>query len=106
MKIVPRKKNTDFLIHYNLIEPDSVYEIINKLTTNEFCECKLSDDPEYIGEIIYIFRIIENLIDFQGDEEDVEIYIKFGRYKMAKIADISFHDAEYKLTLYDWGDEI
>ncbi len=41
-------------------------------------------------------------MDFEQDEEDVEIYVKFGRYKEAKIADISFHDAEHILTLYQW----
>lgn len=102
LRIVPRRKNQDFLIRYNLVEPDSIYIILNKLTVNHFCECQLSTDPEYYGEILYIFRIVEYLMDFEQDEEDVEIYVKFGRYKEAKIADISFHDAEHILTLYHW----
>lgn len=100
--IVPRKKNHDFLINYNLINPDSVYKILKKITVDHFCECQISTEPEYAGELLYIFKIIENLMDFEGDSEDVEIYVKFGKYKRAKIADISFHGAEYNMTLYNW----
>lgn len=101
--IVPRKKNYDFIVYYNLVNPDNVYEILKKLTVNHFCECQKSSEQEYAGELLYIFRIVENLIDFEGDSEDVEIYIKFGKYKMAAVADISFHGAEYDMTLYNWS---
>lgn len=100
--IEPRQKNLDFIINYNLVNPDSVYAILKKLTVNHFCECQISTEPEYAGELLYIFRIIENLMDFEGDEEDVEIFVKFGKYKKAKIADISFHGSEYDMTLYNW----
>ena len=84
------------------MNPNSVYEILRKLTVNHFCKCQVSTEPEYAGELLYIFRIVEYLMDFEGDSEDVEIYVKFGKYKTAKIADISFHGAEYDMILYDW----
>ena len=100
--IVPRKKNNDFIINYNLVKPNDVYKILKKLTVNHFCKCQISEEAEYAGELLYIFKIVENLMDFEGDTEDVEIYVKFGKYKTAKIADISFHGADYEMTLYEW----
>ena len=102
---MPLWKNINFFIEYGLDEVEDRYKIIEKLNVNNFCECQIGKNPEILGEILYVFRTVEQLIDLSGFEEDVEIFIKFGKDKAQNdFVIISFHDAEYDMKLYNWGE--
>lgn len=91
---VNRDKNLKFMIKYSL-NKSIVKEMLNKLTENDFREKVINKKEKYKDEELYIFSIKEELVDFSGNINSVEIYIKFN-LKDDLVYLISFHEAEYQ----------
>ena len=99
-KYPERKKNIDFQIGYCMNE--KLYTgIINDLCAENFCYSIKNDNPNYPDDDLYIFSIQKELMNFQGDFEDIEIYIK-GYITVFndgnRVIFISFHELEESIS--------
>lgn len=88
-----RQENIQFINDYNL-NSSKQKEILLSIETDDFCHSLNNTNPGFEHEILYVFCPQRTLFDVFGEEELVDVYIKFniienGDYKRA-IA-ISFH---------------
>ena len=89
-----RAENIDFINEYRLDEKKRK-EILLSIEVNDFCHSLNNINPGFEHEVLYVFCPQRNLYDVLGEEELVDIYIKFNiiEYKTNKkrVITISFH---------------
>lgn len=96
-KISPREKNEVLFDEYVFSE-EQRKEIILDLRVEDFSKADYNDHPEHAEEILYIFgKEVQLLPKYGGDEETVELYIKFNKLANMYVIIISFHKQEYPL---------
>ena len=93
-KIIRRDKNIDFIRKYRL-NKEKIQEILLDLTEEDFYkEGKEKDEEKYGTVPVIIFIKDQLLVDFNGNDNVVKIYIKLKVYGEYKIPVISFHQSE------------
>lgn len=71
-----RSENTTFINEYNL-RVDRQKEILMRIEVRDFCYSSPNNHPGYEYEILYIFAPRVVLINAEGEQETVDVYIKF-----------------------------
>lgn len=69
-------ENKHFFEDYNLTS-ERQKDIILKLQVEDFCHSLNNIKVGYEHEILYVFSPKVNLFNFNGDEETLDLYIKF-----------------------------
>jgi len=88
-----RKENLDFIQNYNLNYARQK-DILLKIEPEDFCHTLKNTKIGYEHEILYVFCPQMALFNFEGEEEQVDIYIKLNIVKYdagTRIITISFH---------------
>lgn len=88
-----RKENIQFILDYNLKEAKQK-AIILSIETTDFCHSLKNTNIGYEYETLYVFCPQRTLFDILGEEELVDIYIKFNiiEYENSKrVVIVSFH---------------
>ena len=89
-----RKENIQFIREYRLDERRRK-ELLLSIEVNDFCYSLNNIKQGYEHEVLYVFCPQRNLFDIFGEEELVDIYVKFNiiEYKLNKkdVIIISFH---------------
>lgn len=88
-----RQENSDFIRRYNLSTARQK-DILLKIEPEDFCYSLQNTKPGYQHEVLYVFCPQIRLFNFDGDEEQVDIYTKFNiiAYSSGKhTIVISFH---------------
>jgi hypothetical protein len=88
-----RKENMDFINNYNLSSARQK-DILLKIEPDDFCHSLKNLNLGFEHEVLYVFCPQMVLINFEGEEELVDIYTKFNiiEYDSGKrVVTISFH---------------
>lgn len=88
-----RSKNLDFINNYNLNYAKQK-DILLKIEPEDFCHTLKNTKSGYEHEILYVFCPQMSLFNFDGEEEQLGIYIKFNIIEYdagTKVITISFH---------------
>ena len=88
-----RQENIDFITAYNL-RPNKQKSILMHIKTEDFCHTLQNTNIGYEYEILYVFVPRVALFNSDGEEETVDIYIKFNLIDLpsgSKVVVISFH---------------
>lgn len=90
-----RDKNIKTMTIYNL-NREKVKELLLKLEWKDFYQITLENNYKVNGPgIYYIFKKTYQLMNLNGDENDVKLYIKFKMIEGREIVPlISFHEDE------------
>ena len=70
-----RQKNIDFINEYNICS-DKQKSILIKIKTDDFRQCVQNTNPGFEYEILYVFVSRVQLVNAEGIEETVDVYIK------------------------------
>ena len=94
-RIVMREKNVKTMTLYNL-DRIKIKELLLKLELNDFYQITLENNYELNGPgIYYIFKKNFRLLNLNGVENDIKMYIKFKIIEGKEIIPlISFHEDE------------
>lgn len=71
-----RQENIDFINEYN-IRSERQKSILLHIQTKDFCHTLKNTKAGYEHEVLYVFVPRVELFDAYGNEENVDIYIKF-----------------------------
>lgn len=88
-----RQENVDFINEYN-IRSDKQKSILLQLQTDDFCHTLQNTKIGYEYEVLYVFVPQVQLFNADGEEELVDIYIKFNVIDLpssTRTVVISFH---------------
>lgn len=88
-----RQENIDFIINYNLSSARQK-DILLKIEVEDFCHSLQNTKIGFEHEILYVFCPQIPLYNFDGEEELVDIYIKFNilaHQTGQRVITISFH---------------
>lgn len=88
-----RQENIDFIYNYNLLS-EKQKDILLKIQYDDFCHTLNNPKLGYEHEILYVFCHRTLLYNIIGEEEVVDIYLKFNiiDYENGKkVITISFH---------------
>ena len=88
-----RQENVDFINEYN-IRSDKQKSILLQLRTEDFCHTLQNTKIGFEYEVLYVFVPQVQLFNADGEEETVDIYIKFNVIDMhdgRRTVVISFH---------------
>lgn len=90
-----RAKNFVFSYLYG-INKSYIKEILSKLEVNDFVEATENTNPNFPKELLYVFTKQVVLVNARGEEDVIQLYIKFSLDDKKKyIITVSFHEAEY-----------
>lgn len=88
-----RQENIDFINEYNLSNKKQE-EILLKIAPEDFCHTLQNSKLGYEHEVLYVFCPQIMLFNFEGNEENVDVYNKFNIIDLKKgqrVVVISFH---------------
>ena len=88
-----RQENIDFINEYN-IRSDKQKSILMQIETDDFCHSLQNTKIGYEYEVLYVFVPQAHLFNAEGEEETVDVYIKFNLIELpsgSKAVVISFH---------------
>lgn len=88
-----RQENVDFINEYN-IRSDKQKSILLHLKTEDFCHTLQNTKLGFEYEILYVFVPQVKLFNAEGNEEIVDVYIKFNMIDLpsgTRTVVISFH---------------
>ena len=88
-----RQENIDFINEYN-IRSDKQKKILMQLCTEDFCYSLQNTKIGYEYEVLYVFVPRIQLFNADGEEEIIDVYIKFNLIDMPsdiRTVVISFH---------------
>ncbi len=88
-----RQENIDFINEYN-IRSDKQKKILMQLCTEDFCHSLQNTKIGYEYEVLYVFVPQVQLFNADGEEEIIDVYIKFNVIDMpsgSRTVVISFH---------------
>lgn len=88
-----RQENVDFINEYN-IRSDKQKSILLHLKTEDFCHTLQNTKIGFEYEILYVFVPQVKLFNAEGNEEIVDVYIKFNMIDLpsgTRTVVISFH---------------
>src|SRR5471030_2650039 len=75
-----RKKNKSFMRKYKLKEKD-IDDLMKSLTVKDFCYAVDEENRNFSDERLYIF-CKEKELDYFGNIENIDIYIKLKKHKL------------------------
>ena len=91
--IIPRDKNKEFMMYYRLTKKD-IKQILCCISIGTYISEEFdSDTLKYGPETVVIFIVERTLVNINGEESSVRIYIKI-KNKEDKVPVISIHEAE------------
>lgn len=88
-----RQENIDFINEYN-IRSDRQKSILMQIQTADFCHSLQNTKIGYEYEVLYVFVPQVQLFNADGEEETVDVYIKFNVIDLpsgSRAVVISFH---------------
>ena len=88
-----RQENIDFINEYNL-DSRRQKEILLRIKTEDFCHSLQNTNKGFEHEVLYVFCPQIKLLNFNGIEEAVDLYIKFNLIESEngqRVVVISFH---------------
>ena len=88
-----RQENIDFINEYN-IRSNKQKGILLQLRTEDFCHTLQNTKTGYEYEVLYVFVTLIKLFNADGEEEMVDVYVKFNIIDMpsgSRTVVISFH---------------
>lgn len=88
-----RQENIDFINEYN-IRSDKQKKILMQLCTEDFCHSLQNTKIGYEYEVLYVFVPQVQLFNADGEEEIIDVYMKFNLIDMpsgSRTVVISFH---------------
>ncbi|MBV1758774.1 MAG: hypothetical protein KMY55_13165 [Dethiosulfatibacter sp.] len=95
-----RQENMDFIEDYK-INTKKELEILLGLQFDDFCYAVENEKIEYAHEMLFVF-CKQHILDFWGDLENVDIYIKVNMIAMRngdpRAFIVSFHKKNFKIT--------
>ena len=71
-----RKENVEFINEYN-IRSEKLKSILLQIEADDFCHTLKNTNPGFEKEILYVFVLKVQLFNADGNEENVDVYIKF-----------------------------
>lgn len=71
-----RQENERFIQRYALTQ-ERQKEVLLGIVLEDFCETLQNEHPGFEHEVLYVFSPQMVLVTFEGEEEPVDIYIKF-----------------------------
>ena len=71
-----RQENIDFINEYN-IRSNKQKGILLQLRTEDFCHTLQNTKTGYEYEVLYVFVTLIKLFNADGEEEMVDVYVKF-----------------------------
>lgn len=95
-----RDKNRQLFIDYDFTH-EKMIKVLMNLTSDNFCNSVVNEHPKFQHERLYIFESTVKLFSkLTGDDEIVNLYIKFNKIKEVCVFVISFHKQEFPLPKY------
>lgn len=92
--IVKRDKNNLFMIEYRLNKEKLKTMVLSKISEDNFVSEEFDYDTiKYGAENVAIFIIECNLINFNGEQKDLKVYVKI-KEKIDYLITISVHEEE------------
>jgi len=88
-----RQENRDFITEYNLTN-EKQKKILLQIVPEDFCHSLQNKKVGFEHEILYVFCPQIRLFNFEGQEEKVDIYMKFNIIESNeenRVVVISFH---------------
>jgi len=88
-----RQENIQFINEYRL-DASKQKEILLNIEVLDFCHSLKNINPGFEHEILYVFCPQQNLFNILGEEESIDIYIKFNIIEYAdnkRVIAVSFH---------------
>ena len=95
-----REENLKLSWQYMLPE-EEIKKIIYSLTPLDFSEAVKNRKKRFANEMLYVFGKNVNLIERDnGQEKEIELYIKFNKEIDNYVMVISFHEAKHPVKKY------
>ena len=95
-----REENLKLSWQYMLPE-EEIKKIIYSLTPLDFSEAVKNRKKRFANEMLYVFGKNVNLIERDnGQEKEIELYIKFNKEIDNYVIVISFHEAKHPVKKY------
>lgn len=95
-----RQENMNFVNNYRLTS-EKQRDLLLRIQTEDFCHSVQNTKKGFEHEVLYVFCPQEELIDFNGVEELVDIYIKFNIIQIDtkdRVVTISFHKRNKEIS--------